>query len=343
MPGLALKSFDIANDQLLKQWLALSEKVRSFYADPSRKEQPSRDPSAYAGYSWTGSRLNRKGVVLGLYSRAKKGDLVLLTSPGQAWGITRIGEFTDTPADVFYDHHPRYANENLPARRVRWVGAIENRFLPQEVVRQLTSPNAFSLLGRSYHDQIFAAAYENYFRSTDESNSLFDIKSERFSTVPDMYLKVIANFAGEVAKHVDAGAGLDDFLRLSFDDWFGNIADGEYFADQKIRINSPGQNVLQCAKMTPILAALLFALLQFPPATLHGAELAFENTAAGGQLDECDIPVADAAQLVFKTMSLEKLEKMCRIAKQARELGKIETPIRTTDTLTPSSSPTKPQ
>jgi hypothetical protein len=327
-PALLTAEFDVGNDDELRKWLALSEKVRSYYLSRgAQPTPPSKNPEDYKRHSWTGKRTNSKGVVRGLYHRANKGDLVLVTSRGGAWGTTHIGEFRDPPTRTVYETAGIYGRERIPARRVRWLGSIDNRHLPVDLWRQLVSPNAFSLLAKNYHDLIFERAYGNFVR-TDTANSLFKIGSESFSTVPDMYLKLIANFAAEVAKSIDAG-NAQQVIRRPITDWLFDIDETEFSANQRINVNSPGENILQSVKMTPILAVVFFALCQYSAPVLKAAELQFQNSATGGPLDECDIPVAAAAQTAFDLMSLDKLEKLCRAAQKARTLGKIETPVRT--------------
>lgn len=316
------------DDELLKRSIALSQKVRAFHNRKKPADQePSRNLDDYAGYKWTGSRINAKGIVNGLYSRAKKGDLVLVTSPGTVWGRTSVGELQDPPDALIYEAHSRYPREKIPARRVRWLGTVENQSLEQELVRALVSQNGIGQLRRSNQDVFFSAAYKNYIR-TDLANSLFDIKGDEFSTVADMYLKVIANFAAEVAR-LSEDKNLDELSSLDFSRWIFSLTDDEFVANQKITIESPGRNLLQSAKITPILAAVIFAVCQFPAADIKASELVFKNSATGGQLDECDIPVKEASEIAFEKMSLDVLEKLCTAAQKSEKLGRIQTPIQT--------------
>ncbi|RWB73582.1 hypothetical protein [Mesorhizobium sp.] len=328
-PGLLLRDVNIDDDDTLRKWIALSDKVRTYYTDrKSDDKNPSRDPENYKGYKWTGPRLNAKGVIMGLYSRAKKGDLVLVPAKGGAWASTRIGEFTDDPKEIVYEQNVRrYQKEKVPARRVRWIGAIDNRGLPEEFYHQLTSPNAFRQVGRSYYDFVYRRAYGNFMR-TEMANSMFDIGAEEFSTVPDMYLKIIANFAAEVAKNIEDET-IDEFLDRPFADWLFDIEESDFFANQKISVNSPGKNLLHSITITPILAVVIFALCQYPATEIKASDLEFTNSAAGGQLDPCDIPVVENAKIAFDMMSLEKLELLCKAATKAQKMGRIKTPIKT--------------
>lgn len=328
LPGMLVKNFDINDDTELKKWISLSEKVKSYYTGGRDEGQrPSRDPETYSRYSWTGPRINTKGVVHGLYSRAQKGDLVLVTSRGGVWGTTQIGEFIDDPSEVVYELFRGYQKERLPARRVRWTGKIDNRMVPEELFRQLTSPNAFSLVAKSYYDFVYQRAYGNFMR-TEMANSMFDIQAKEFSTVPDMYLKIIANFAAEVARNIEEGT-IEEFIDRPFSDWLFDIEESIFFSNQQISISSPGKNLLHSVTITPILAVLFFALCQYPASQIKAAELEFKNTAAGGQLDECDIPVVETAKIAFDMMSLEKLELLCKAATKAQKMGRIKTPIKT--------------
>ncbi|MES0016146.1 hypothetical protein [Mesorhizobium sp. M0036] len=323
-----LKDFDIDDDDLLRRWISISQKVKSFHIRGlSADQNPSRDPDDYKGYKWTGPRINAKGIVNGLYSRAKKGDLVLVTSPGVAWGRTSVGELLDPPDEYIYERIGRYPRENIPARRVRWLGTVDNTVLEKGFVSQLVSQSGFSQVRRSDFDVFFRAAYPNFIR-TDLANSLFNIQAEEFSTVADMYLKLIANFAAEIARADERGT-LKDLPKLKFDDWMFSLSDDEFVANQKIKIESPGKNLLQSIKMTPILAAVIFAVCQYPAADIKASEIEFKNSANGGPLDECDIPIKDASGAAFNKMSLDLLEKMCKAAQTSEKLGRITTPIRT--------------
>jgi hypothetical protein len=329
LPGMLMKRFDIKNDADLKNWICLSEKVKSYYiSGRDESKLPSRDPDRFSKYSWTGPRINAKGVIIGLYSRAKKGDLVLVTSRGGVWGVTQIGEFIDDPSEIMYETFRGYQKERVPARRVRWIGKVDNRTVPEELYRQLISPNAFSLVGRSYYNFVYERAYGNFMR-TEMANSMFDIRADEFSTIPDMYLKIIANFAAGVAENIEKGT-IEEFLERPLADWLFDIDESVFYANQKISVSSPGKNLLHSVKITPILAVVFFALLcQYPARQIMAAELEFKNSATGGQLDECDIPVVENAKIAFDTMSLEKLELLCKAATKAQKMGRIRTPIKT--------------
>lgn len=326
-PALRLDKFDRNNDREFLNWLSLSQKVRAFYNEKQdASKRPSLNPNDYGRYTWTGSRINAKGVVAGLYGRAQKGDLVLMTSRGGPWGTTQVGEFVDAPNKIYYQNVARYQEDPIPARPVKWVGEIDNIRFPEEVVRQLTSPNAFTQLANSYHDKVFSSVYENYFRA-DYANSMFDIKGEDFSTVADMYLKLIANFASSISRGIEDD-NLKEVLELDLAKWLTSLEEDEHVAIQKIAINSPGINLMRSVKITPILAAVLFTLCQYSPAEIRAAEVKFVNSAIqGGQLDECDIPVAEAAKLSAALMSLDKLELLCNAAQKAKAMANIETPI----------------
>lgn len=249
-----------------------------------------------------------------------------MTSRGGAWGKTQIGEFTANPSKIWYQNIGRYPDDPVPARSVKWIGEIDNIRFPEAVVRQLTSPNAFTQLASSYHDQIFSTVYENYFRA-DFANSLFDIRGNDFSTVADMYLKLIANFASTISRGMEEG-NLEEVLNEDLSTWLSNLEEDEHVAIQKIDINSPGMNLMRSIKITPILAAVLFTMCQYSAADLRAAEVTFVNSAIrGGQLDECDIPVAEAAKLSAAMMSFDKLELLCNAAQKAKAMANIETPI----------------
>lgn len=326
LPGFTLKGLDLNDDEALKVQICISEKVRSFHLE-RKQEAPSRDPNDYKKEHWTGKRTNTKGVINGLFGKAKKGDLVLMTSRGGGWGTTHIGEFTHSASAAINTTFPTYGRERIPARQVKWLGTIDNNIIGEDLWRQLASPNAFTALGKSHHELIYQNAYGNYIR-TDAASSMFDIKSEDFSTLPDMYLKFIANFSAEVVRNIEEGS-LDEFMNKDVLDWFFDIQESEYVPTQQININSPGKNLLRSVTHSPILAVVIFALCLHPASVLKAAELEFKNSANGGVLDECDIPVVENAQIAFQMMSLEKLEKLCKAADKAKNMGQIQTPITT--------------
>lgn len=70
-PALRLDKFDIDDDRQLLNWLSLSQRVRSFHNEKqSQDKRPSYNPDDYKRHTWTGARVNAKGVVAGLYGRA---------------------------------------------------------------------------------------------------------------------------------------------------------------------------------------------------------------------------------------------------------------------------------
>jgi hypothetical protein len=160
-PTIGLTPQALANDSVLRQSVAMSRAWRDYLLGRDSKI-PSRQPSAYEILRdpSTGAAV---GNVRSLFSRAKRGDLVLVGKYDIYEPVLIGGIQSDfQPSDTI--KISRYGEESIPVRKVKWLNSnTQRRFLSKDLSRRLSSRKAVVLVDKlRFGEEIFQAAYGDY-------------------------------------------------------------------------------------------------------------------------------------------------------------------------------------
>jgi len=199
----------------LEAKVARSRRINAWYASGQRNDLPSRQLADYRNTRRTRRLSQIIGVLSGFFSRAAKGDVVLV--PGaNVFEKVLIGELLDGPTeftDITVEEH--WGREKVPSRRVRWLASPQRGELSLALQQRLPSPNAFRTLppeDLEERDEIFSLAYGSY-SVGDNFTSKFNVTSAEFSTRDDYYLQqifnVVASICQQIDEHVENAPALD--------------------------------------------------------------------------------------------------------------------------------------
>ena len=231
-----------------------------------------------------------------------------------------IGEVISLENEYITTHIPlRYGESLLTGRRVRWLGHIEKRKLPNDILDATEKPLAFYLLARSLRPTIYEAAYENFINlSSPDPDYIvrFSITSTTFTSEADLYIQAFFSFIAANMKAIDSG-GVPQSIGASL---FIDL--GDYSPALKTNVNSPGFVALLSKRITPIVAAALLALAL--EAGTDAAESAENGTITIGNSkapadDQCTARVSESVLTQLRLLRLLEWPETCRIAKIAAD------------------------
>ena len=125
-PGLDLSNvFDPDLDPDWTQRIAMSEKIRAWHRKGRPEDDlPARHLSAYDGYKLTPDRALYAGAIHQLYYKLKRGELLIVPGPGY-WTDVLVGEIADEPGQFGVAEIEGYQHDQIPARKVRWLGPVD--------------------------------------------------------------------------------------------------------------------------------------------------------------------------------------------------------------------------
>lgn len=317
LPGLDLPTFDQYSDlDDLVERVMRSVEIRRWYASGQRDVLfPERDLDAYKDQAADRATSQFMRVVRAYFSEMKKGDLVVVP-PRNFKGVAEIGELTD-PSNVTKEILvPRYPNEALTGRPVRWLNSIPKADLPGATLDALQKPTSIFLLSRSAWPQILRRAYGSY--STDaEYSSRFEITSETFRTTDDFYIQAFFNFVVANTRSVEQSkTELQGFKEAAF-------ADIKAIApDLFTNVNSPGGISLKSGTITPIVIATMLAIAVFvgPDAVDAATQglITFGNSMAPLD-DPCVTQVSEQVVTQLRLLGYDKWAEACQYVREAAQ------------------------
>jgi hypothetical protein len=269
LPGLQLDpGIPVERQPKLNARIRMARTVRDWHrAGRPADRQPSRNVEDYRNTIGDGGIAQLRGVVVGYFGRAKKGDLVLVV-PGAYSQLAFVGEFLDDPGEVVRFNLDRfYRDDPLLARRVRWLASTEKRFLPRPILEIVAKPNAFVSLPRSVWKDVYRLAYTS-FTVVGEYAARFDVSDETYDSFDDVLLAGFFNFVATNTRAISEGREQDvrGILEGAFEDA------GEFTPELDTEISSPGFLRLTSLHIVPLVATVLFALaVEVGPAAADAA------------------------------------------------------------------------
>jgi hypothetical protein len=317
LPALELPAFDhFADIPDITERVMRSVAIRRWYSGGQRDVLlPDRDLENYEQRAADRATSQFLRVARAYFSDMKKGDLVIVP-PLNFRGMAEIGELTSPPNVVKEIFVPRYPNEALTGRNVRWLGSIPKADLPAQTLDALQKPTSIFLLSRPAWPQIFRRAYGSYSTATEYS-SRFEITAETFRTTDDFYIQAFFNFVVANSRAVDqARPEMQGFKEAAF-------ADIKAIApDLFTNVNSPGGISLKSATITPIVIATMLAIALFVgPDAVDAATnglITFGNSMAPPD-DPCVTQVSEQVVTQLRLLGYDKWAEACQFVREAAE------------------------
>ena len=330
LPGIRLpRVVDTSNLETLAL-LRMGRQISSWYgAGCPKKRTPSRNVEDY--WPQRKSRARYVSEAEGLYSKAKRGDLVVCPGPGYLSEVY-IGQLMDDFNPRVVAHARVYDDEPIPARRVTWLAKGQRKIdyswrlielmQNRQALIQVTVPVEKT--------EIYATAYKDY--------ALEDLSVGRILiTNPSIDLhelnnrsEIISYFAAMFAAQDDGN--LHDFLSLPYLKAIEQFYDREYIVNTSIEVRSPGQITVKAR--TLVLPAFLGVMLVLSASSLNKDEAAAidltnsaVSTSEASVSDECMANVKVRVESALNMMGYERWKEICEERRKAREDVGLESPM----------------
>ena len=285
--------------------------------------EPSRDLADYALGTEKGLPQLRS-TIKGFFEVARKGDLVLV-APGPYSLDAYIGELVDdAPGYVEIAVPRRYEADVLTGRRVRWLARFPKRLLTGAILDIIDKPNAFVRLPKSVRPGIYDRAYASY-ALPHQYSARFDVAAETFRSFDDLILQAFFNFVAYNTRAVSEGreSEVGGLGPTAFSDA------GEYAAELRTNVNSPGFLTLTSTHVAPLVTAALLALaITVGPDAAKAAQegtLRIGNSKAPAG-DPCTAEVARQALRQLQLLGLDEWPAACEKARDAASGTQLKVP-----------------
>jgi hypothetical protein len=292
-------------------------------------EEPSRIPADYVVLS-KGRRVGRYvGAIERLYYTLQPGTIIVVPGPGY-FSDVMIGQITGAPFQI--GNIPHYPGEEMPARRVQWLGRQPKARFSEPLRERLQKPTPVMAIERSLRHEILEVAFDQYSIGDQFSARLRTTEAD-FSTLDDYNIQSFLNYVSGVLAAVDG----DD---AAMGDRDVNAAEGtmdmaaalamlrqnrDLVPELTLNINSPGALRLFSRKILPITVSVLLAI-----AVQGGAappdHIDVINSAVAGD-DPCALVVQQNAMAAIRMMDLDTWQRVCIQARDAAESTGLATSI----------------
>lgn len=330
IPGVALSANAIANTELLRRHVAMSNAILKWNVGGQSGSEPSRRVGDYQ-VKKSATESAALANVRGMFSVMKKGDLVLFAG-ASVYDPVNIGEITTdfTPSNVM--SHPRYSNEEIPFRSVRWLHTkVERRELSQELSLLLSNRRAIISIPKSLHgEEVYRIAYGDYVLG-DNARYKFhgpDYANYAPTTVPG--LNLISYFSA--AFNAIEEDELEAFLNLSIHDAITNYFEQDALYSFEIDFASPGGYILHAKKaVLPLFVAVMIAASGNPALSLdelksagitNSVSIAVPSVTATEQpsaASQCVLDIKEKYAAMMEVMGANRWKELCKLNAEAKD------------------------
>ncbi len=323
LPGLdLLANRPMENQPDLDAKLLRSRAINVWYSGGKKDDtRPSRQLADYKRGRAPTWLPNTRGVLMGFFGRAKKGDLVVVP-PAHFYDKVLIGELLDNPAEFETITIPEmWERETVPARRVKWLATPVRGECSIELQRRFPSPNTVRMLDRELRAEIYSMAYGSY-SIEDSYTATFDVTSADFTSIDDYRLQQLINAIAAMSEVLGAPGANNITKTGTWDDIIAHLTDKNYIPDLAVDISSPGTLKLTCRKAVPFVIQALIALTLLGADAVWEAAQAQQLTVQNSQAPAGDACSADVAKEVLEQLNMMGYARWQQMCKQAEALRK---------------------
>lgn len=304
----------------LRQAVVRSAAIQEWHRGGRVGLEPSRAPADYV-LATRGRRIGRYvAAIERLYYTLPQGTIIVVPGPGYFSDVL-IGELVGAPINV--GNIGLYPGEQLPARRVRWIGKrAKARFGPM-LRDRLAKPTPLMAIERSLRHEILEAAFDQY-SIGNEFSSRLTTTNEDFSTLDDYNIQTFLNYVSGVLAAVEENADIKNMKMAAALEMLKQNRD--LIPELTSNINSPGALRLFHQKILPITVALLLAIATAGAAD-GPTQIQVVNSAVAGD-DPCALVVQEQAMAAIKMMDLDTWHQVCVQARDAAKATGLSTSIK---------------
>jgi hypothetical protein len=290
-----------------------ARKLRGWHRSGRITDEPSRSLDDYIDVASGIRDAQFKGVVEGYFSKAKRGDMVLVV-PSAFSELAYIGEFAEDGDRYASFLAPSvYGDDHLVGRRVNWLARIPKRELASDILDIVAKPNAFVLLPRSVRAGLYDLAYSAY-AIEDSFTARLEVTEETYSSFDDLLIQAFINFVATNTEAVANEHEVQPFAKAAF------MEAGEFTPDLRTEIHSPGFLSLSSGRVTPLVAVvMLAAAIHLGPGAFAAAEagtLRIGSSTAPAD-DACVAEVREQAIRQIQLLGLDRWSEACEKARRA--------------------------
>ena len=294
--------------------------VRDWHQAGRRGVSPTRELRRYR----TQIHRRRLGKYVGalkrLHYQLPVGAIVIVPGPGYFSDVL-IGEVTGRTADLRIEAYP---DENLQARRVRWIGRQQKAAFSPEMIDSLKTRNPLTVLGRSLRDEVLRVAYDQYVLG-DTFTTRFETTNADFSILDDYDIQTFLTFVAGLLAAYEQGYPEDQKIGLSEAISILRANRGS-IPELGSNINSPGFLRLFSGKNTPLVIAVLLSLALSGEANADPDSIHVTNSKAPAG-DPCALSVEPQVRGVVRLMKLDDWQRTCIQARDAHKETGLKTSV----------------
>ncbi len=263
--------------------------------------------------------------VKGILVLAKAGDLVVVPQQGPA-GLILIGQFTEESGKSHtLEAQDGRVHSTYVGRRVRWLGKVNKRKVPLDVVERLQTPVSFFDMGDTGRTLFYKLAFGSFsydgfnYAEFETTKQVFTSRDSRnASTWFELVELLEASLRSPTLVNQIKSASLRDLI----DDFEIDEIDR---ADLSININSPGTIILQAVANTPLIALAIYPLAVASVPYAEAKQITVQVQTAGRSSTECEGAVSASVKQILNNLGARKWTEACEIAKRASTQTTLET------------------
>ena len=292
---------------------------------------------------WSQRRRQALSWLNRLHCDVWRGDLIVIPGPGYAktpdgeWveERTRIGEIAGAPfiinRDTELDLPDSVRFGEYVARRVKWLGEVDERELPVHFRAPLRTQNPLITLRAGPIAHIIGAAHHNLIMG-DEFHARFVTDNPDFSAFESFQFSAFALAVVAVCKRMESGeVSLDP--EDSIYDLAASVAQGDELVPvQETSIRSPGYITLRGGRLVPALIAILFQLAiatakaEADPFAGPGLSQVTVANSKSEAFDPDAEGLNEAANALLDMMGRTRWQELCRAATVCSENDGLASP-----------------
>lgn len=266
--------------------------------------------------------------VKGLLVTAKAGDLVVIPQQGSA-GLILVGQFTEDAGVVHHiEARDGRTNNTYVGRRVRWLGAVNKRRVPLEVLERVQTPVAFFDMGDSGRTLFYKLAFGSFsydglnYAEFETTKQVFTSRDNRNAST---WFELVELLEASLGSPKLVAQIKNSSLRDLIDEFEIDEIDR---ADLSININSPGTIILQAVANTPLIALAVYPLAVAAVPYAEAKQVEIKVQTAGHSSTECEGEVSASVKQILNNLGARKWKEACEIAKRASEQTTLKTKSR---------------
>jgi hypothetical protein len=322
LPALRLTRVALADRDILRRHVAMSEAIARWYRRGGGAEFPSRNPATYdprrADLITTLSHVRR------FFTEVQVGDLVAVG--GTLYQPVYFVEVIEPFDPAFSVQVQRYGEEQIHALKVRWHRSRkERRELSPTLSRQLSNRKALTEISKIvFGPEVYSEAYGDYVVDT---YSRYVIEGDDYHNDGNQLLDPLQIISYFIAAFNASEEGVvDEFVKYTLEEARIRFYESDLLNALEVDFKSPGAFTIFAKKaaLPLFVATCLYCATQ--GVSLEEARAA-EIVNSVAPADPCTIEVDTKYKELMRTMGLEKWEEVCRRAQKAKGDINLETRI----------------